>query len=213
MNLGKQGTLTSSHTAGIVEVCIQLILFCFCFFFSCLIAFIYLFNFFFVCFEMCVFPEATRGDQGKIRVPEQGAEAMTFRLCSTSHWAVGGSGTSKVVKLKQGKQNIIYTLSLFFSPLFTLQLKSAIYISSKRCFHDLRKVPCKKNYSILQQLTYQDWSKPFLSSTPLPYCSSLSKSNILWTVQSVILQAIILRIILGFNETIVIFAILRKLKC
>ena len=28
-----------------------------------------------------------------------------------------------------------------------------------------------------------------------------------------ILQAIILRIILGFNETIVIFAILRKLKC
>ena len=47
-------------------------------------------------------------------MPEQGAEAMTFRLCCTSDWAVGGSRMSESVKFNRVNRTSSYTLSLFF---------------------------------------------------------------------------------------------------
>ena len=42
-----------------------------------------------------VFRVATRRKSEKIRVPEQGAEHMTFQLFSTNHWAAGGPRMSE----------------------------------------------------------------------------------------------------------------------
>ena len=61
--------------------------------------------------------------------------------------------------------------------------------------------------------TLQDWSKPFLSSTPVPNSWSLSKSKFCEQSKYVILHAIILGIVLGSNETIEIFVIPRELTC
>ena len=48
----------------------------------------------------CVFAVVTWENSENIRVPGQGTEPMTFRLCQTTHFALGGSLGREAVKLQ-----------------------------------------------------------------------------------------------------------------
>ena len=108
-HLGKLSTLTSSHTAGTVKVCIKLN-----FSFS-LIYFLPLFLPFFAnfCIELCFSGGHSAGEtRKKSECPNKGP---TFRLCSTRNWAAGGSCLSEAkTRSIDANGTSSYTLSLFF---------------------------------------------------------------------------------------------------